>query len=265
MNRIILIFTVLAAFCSQVTAQDKNEIANHLRERFKIACLRAPAHGSSLSYDSSGALHGKALPGAITNGGAIEINSLAIGNTELEIHATRILFIENPLQAFKTSQPLKLTIKLGGSESSENDFQALLSRVLEDSAELKSALVDYWKLTGVVIPAPLTEPKIVGMLQGSRPVYRLPPGKRTTYPKPIYSPDPPYDKEAVKTRGTNIVLLHVVVNESGLPEIIEAQRSLGHLDTKAIDTVSQWRFQPATLDGKPVAVTVNIEVNFNIF
>jgi protein TonB len=37
------------------------------------------------------------------------------------------------------------------------------------------------------------------------------------------------------------------------------------LDQKAVETVRDWRFAPATKDGKPVAVQVNIEVNFRLF
>jgi hypothetical protein len=39
------------------------------------------------------------------------------------------------------------------------------------------------------------------------------------------------------------------------------QRTLGlGLDEKAIEAVKNWRFEPATKDGKPVAVAINVEV-----
>jgi protein TonB len=52
------------------------------------------------------------------------------------------------------------------------------------------------------------------------------------------------------------VLLWLVVAPNGRPRNIRVQRSLGMgLDEKAIEAVSQWRFQPATLNGQlPVAV-----------
>jgi protein TonB len=37
------------------------------------------------------------------------------------------------------------------------------------------------------------------------------------------------------------------------------------LDEKAVDAVKQYKFKPATQDGKPVPVQVNLEVNFQIF
>jgi outer membrane biosynthesis protein TonB len=37
------------------------------------------------------------------------------------------------------------------------------------------------------------------------------------------------------------------------------------LDEKAIGAVSTWRFQPATLNGKPVAVEINVQVSFRLY
>jgi protein TonB len=37
------------------------------------------------------------------------------------------------------------------------------------------------------------------------------------------------------------------------------------LDEQAVKAVSQYTFQPATENGVPVAVELNVEVNFNIF
>ncbi len=37
------------------------------------------------------------------------------------------------------------------------------------------------------------------------------------------------------------------------------------LDQKAIESVRQWKFEPATKDGVPVAVRVNVEVQFRLY
>jgi protein TonB len=36
-------------------------------------------------------------------------------------------------------------------------------------------------------------------------------------------------------------------------------------DEKAIDAVKTWRFKPATLNGKPVAVQVAVEIEFHLY
>jgi len=37
------------------------------------------------------------------------------------------------------------------------------------------------------------------------------------------------------------------------------------LDQKAIEAVSRWRFDPGRRDGQPVAVLVDIQVNFRVY
>lgn len=87
-----------------------------------------------------------------------------------------------------------------------------------------------------------------------------------TQPRPIYDPDPDYSDAARKAKYQGSVVLWLVVGPEGLPHNIRVQRSLGMgLDEKAIAAVSTWRFQPATLNGQPVAVEVNVQVSFRLY
>ncbi|MGC2182716.1 MAG: energy transducer TonB [Terriglobales bacterium] len=87
-----------------------------------------------------------------------------------------------------------------------------------------------------------------------------------TQPRPIYEPDPDYSEAARKAKYQGAVVLWLVVGADGLPHNIGVQRSLGMgLDEKAIAAVSTWRFQPATLNGQPVAVEVNVQVSFRLY
>lgn len=36
------------------------------------------------------------------------------------------------------------------------------------------------------------------------------------------------------------------------------------LDQKALEAVREWKFEPATLDGEPVAVYYNLTINFTL-
>ena len=95
-------------------------------------------------------------------------------------------------------------------------------------------------------------------------VYRI--GGGVVAPRPIYDPDPEYSDEARKAKYQGVVVLWVVVGTDGLPKDVRVSRSLGlGLDQKAIEAVRNWRFQPATLDGRPVAVQLNIEVSFRLY
>ncbi len=94
-------------------------------------------------------------------------------------------------------------------------------------------------------------------------VYRV--GGDVTAPKATYAPDPVYSEEARQAKYEGTVVLWMIVSAEGLPQDIKVQRSLGMgLDEEAIKAVTQWRFEPATKDGKPVPVMINVEVNFRL-
>src|SRR5229473_746983 len=87
-----------------------------------------------------------------------------------------------------------------------------------------------------------------------------------TQPRPVYDPDPDDSDAARKAKYQGSVLLWLVVGPEGRPHNIRVQRSLGMgLDERALAAVSTWRFQPATLNGQPVAVEVNVEVSFRLY
>lgn len=94
--------------------------------------------------------------------------------------------------------------------------------------------------------------------------YRV--GGGVSAPRALYSPDPEYSEEARKAKWQGVVVLWVVVGPDGRPRDIRVQRSLGMgLDEKAMEAVRTWKFEPAKKDGQPVAVQINVEVNFRLY
>jgi TonB family protein len=94
--------------------------------------------------------------------------------------------------------------------------------------------------------------------------YRV--GGGVSAPRGLYTPDPEYSEEARKAKYQGVVVLWVVVGPDGRPHDIRVQRSLGMgLDEKAMEAVRQWKFEPARKDGQPVAVQINVEVNFRLY
>lgn len=85
-------------------------------------------------------------------------------------------------------------------------------------------------------------------------------------PRLIYKPEPDYSPEARQAKHQGTVLLSVIVDTQGRTHDVHVLQSLGMgLDEKAIEAVRQWRFEPAMKDGRPVAVAVDVEVNFRLF
>jgi len=91
---------------------------------------------------------------------------------------------------------------------------------------------------------------------------------RPPYDRPpvlIFKMEPEYPDEARKAKYQGTVLFNVVIDENGQVTNIQAARSLGlGLDERAIDAVKQWRFKPATKDGKPVSAPTQVEVSFRL-
>lgn len=93
---------------------------------------------------------------------------------------------------------------------------------------------------------------------------RLPPGVRP--PRPLYQPIPEYSDLARRKKIQGAVLISLTVDEQGQPTDLHIVKSLGYgLDEKALDCVSQYRFQPATKpDGTPVPARISIEITFRL-
>jgi TonB family protein len=91
------------------------------------------------------------------------------------------------------------------------------------------------------------------------------PGPGIIVPKPIYHPEPQYTDAARKAKVSGTLVLSITVTAEGSVRDLRVERSLrGDLDEQALNTVSTWRFQPGTKDGRPVPVRLNIEVSFNV-
>jgi protein TonB len=91
------------------------------------------------------------------------------------------------------------------------------------------------------------------------------PGKGgVTAPRSIYDPDPEYSDAARRAKYQGSVLLWLVVARPTDVHATFACSVRWGLDEKAIEAVSQWRFQPATLNAQPVAVQINVEVSFRL-
>jgi TonB family protein len=95
-------------------------------------------------------------------------------------------------------------------------------------------------------------------------VFRV--GGGVSAPKAIFQPDPEYSEEARKAKFQGVCVLSLIVGPDGKPREPHVIRSLGlGLDEKALEAVTQWKFEPALKDGKPVAVAINVEVQFRLY
>src|SRR6266849_3773894 len=97
----------------------------------------------------------------------------------------------------------------------------------------------------------------------AEPIYEM--GSGITSPKSVYAPNPSYDEKARKKKINGVVILAMVITAQGKVRDVKVIKSVDEgLDKQAVATVSTWRFEPATKDGKPVAVHLKTEVNFRL-
>jgi periplasmic protein TonB len=95
-------------------------------------------------------------------------------------------------------------------------------------------------------------------------VFRV--GGGVSPPRALDTPDPEYSEEARKAKYQGTCVLWLIVGPDGKPRDVKVARALGMgLDEKAIQAVRNWKFEPAMKDGKPVAVQINVEVNFRLY
>ena len=84
-------------------------------------------------------------------------------------------------------------------------------------------------------------------------------------PRLLAKVEPEYTEEASEARIAGTVVLSCEVHPDGRAHNIKVLQGLeGGLTDKAIEAVEAWEFKPAMRNGKPVAVSAKIEVNFRL-
>ena len=85
-------------------------------------------------------------------------------------------------------------------------------------------------------------------------------------PTLTYQVEPKYPRPMLGRPRTSHVVLGLIVDAQGLPTKIHVIATGGSdFDKNAIKAVEQYRFGPATENGKPVPVEVNIDVQFRVY
>ncbi len=84
---------------------------------------------------------------------------------------------------------------------------------------------------------------------------------------PVSQVPPMYPRRAQMDGISGWVRLTFIINEDGSVrdiEVVEASPRRGIFDHEASRALARWKFNPQTVDGKPVAATATITINFNL-
>lgn len=92
------------------------------------------------------------------------------------------------------------------------------------------------------------------------------PSETTTRPVIIAKPEPGFTEQARNAGVRGLVRLRVVLDADGKVRHVLVLKRLSHgLTRQAVNAARQIKFKPAILNGLPVAQTVTLEYNFNVY
>jgi TonB family protein len=120
-------------------------------------------------------------------------------------------------------------------------------------------------IAGVVAALPFGWPIGDGAAHAQEVVDGKAPG--VTLPKVVTEVRPQYTPEALKARIQGRLEVTAVVHTDGTPRDIKISKSLDArhgLDKQAVAALTQWRFEPGLKDGKPVPVSITVEMRFRL-
>ncbi len=93
----------------------------------------------------------------------------------------------------------------------------------------------------------------------------LPDEPGVSEPVVMWQVQPEYSEEARKARYEGVVRLDAIIHKDGSLQVLRVLRGLDFgLHEQAIEAVEQWKFRPALRYGEPVAVSMQLEVTFNL-
>lgn len=106
-------------------------------------------------------------------------------------------------------------------------------------------------------------PSAANVILSERPVMT---GTEHLEPPRVVEDTPPLYTESAFDRGIEgRVVLRVIIRKDGSIGAVRVHQSLdSELDSAAITAVRSWTFEPATVDGDPINVLADIELDFQI-
>jgi bla regulator protein BlaR1 len=149
-----------------------------------------------------------------------------------------------------------------------SNLRARIEWILTRPASAPLSIVGRLVLNAIVlatIGAPLAVGAISGQQDGSK-IYRLPDAS-VDGPKILHEVKPVYTAEAMQAKIQGRIKLEAVIKKDGTVGDVQVVESLDKeygLDNQAIIATKQWTFEPATKDGTPVNVRVDIEMTFTL-
>jgi len=276
MNRKAALLLLAASFLHTAVAH-ADSLKDDLDHKYKkqVLALRTPFTHGDQKFDSAGQPIGTRSSGRWLTYGAIYVEKLNLTKDSLRLEGPRVA-VSNDKKKGKPvlipfSKSTRIEIHLDQPLTSLDQANALLERVFFPGGDVAQHATPEFRLAD----DNTTDDEIAHV---TKPPSRPPEGNvpdaaadrdkegDVLAPRPTYTPEPEFSEQARRAKFQGTVVLQIVVNKKGDVVRVRLVRALGMgLDQNAMEGVEHWRFSPATRNGQPVAVALNIEVAFNLY
>jgi len=256
MNRKISVL-FLAVLLFQAATARADSIKDALSHKYKnqVLALRSPFTAGDQKFDSAGQPLNSRPKGPWLLYGGIFVEKLNLSSDTLRLEGHRAASYDDKkngkLMLIRYGKARRIEIHLDQPINSFDDAQTVLNRVFFLEGDVAEHAKPEFRRADDNTPT--TE------------IYHV--GKDGTLaPRATYTPEPEYSEQARHAKYQGTVVLNIVIDKAGKLSRIRLERPLGlGLDENAMEGVKRWRFNPATRNGQPVAVEMNIEVSFNLY
>jgi TonB family protein len=253
----------------------------------KSLYLRGLWEQDQLSFDGAGRPLGKATAGSVTLSG-VDVVEAKMHGKSLVLTGYRVALVakSNPREglerrtigsiarvgkeAGKPVDKMKITIEPDAAGSFDDGLKAVFAEGLE---ELKGSVPESWHCYAQSYFVPVVAEDAYKTVEDcvSGPASRARSGVRrigggVKPPQVAYQVEPRFTPTAREMKVSGNTLVNLTLDKDGIPSNVKIIRAAGAgLDEGALEAVARYKFVPATRDGVGVPVTLNIEVNFQIF
>jgi TonB family protein len=263
-------------------AESVKDLAHNLKG--KTLFLRGMYVENELSFDSDGKPTTQATPGPFSIS-AIRIDQVHVEGSTLEINGRRTVLMNTGMADMPQPRDIRFIpsapvhIVMNGDPAHPEALAQLVKKVfaasVEDVLAGKSEAQRNADLFTVAYSSRSTQASpmdssAAGIPDPANPGSTIPVYKTSqrglTYPRAVYTVDPEFTDEARKKKFNGTYIVGMIVDTQGFPIRVHVIRSADPgLEDNSIAAVSQYRFSPAILEGKPVPVELAVEITFRIY
>jgi hypothetical protein len=289
--RVVMLATVAVLMSSELSrAQAPATVDLSVRLVGRPLYLRGFWMADKLDFDGTGKLLSKSAIGPVTLSG-FEMESSSVSHKGLVLKGNRAILVaskNNPwrLQRTSASSVTRMTFATGLpgdpkeyrfresmqitiQPDANGNFDDALKVIFADGlAELARSVPFHWKCYAASYfvdgePAVDADKTVQSCVRpwGDKFVRKI--GGAVKPPRLISQGENSYNAQASALKVTGNTLVNLVLTGKGIPVHLQIVRPLGAgLDEASLQSVSQYKFEPATENGAGVAVEMNVEVNW---